>query len=161
MKKHRGFTVVELLIYLGLLAIFLVVLLQIFVATLDLSTESAGTGAVEEDSRYVLARLSYDIGRAAQIDLPATIGETVNVLQLTVGGVVYRYANIAGALTLSDGAGTDRLTSSETTLTNISFQRLGNIGGKAAVKITLGLSSVAPRPGTAESKTVQTTVGLR
>ena len=58
MKK--AFTLIELLIYMSLVGLFLVVLTNMLATILETQTESAAASLVDIDSRYILARLSYD-----------------------------------------------------------------------------------------------------
>src|SRR4030043_150732 len=92
LKFQKGFTLVEILLYMGLLAILLVVLTEILVSILAVKTESEATSSVEQDSRFILSRMAYDISCATEINTPPQIGQTRSNLRMTVGGVLYEYA---------------------------------------------------------------------
>lgn len=145
MKK--AFTIVELIIYMGLLSILLVIITNIFLSVLDMQTESESTSIVQIDARYILSRLSYDIHRASAV---STDGGS---LVLTVDGSPFTYAISNGILTLS---GT-QLTSYPTQISNFSVVRLGNLGinAKPSIKISFTLSDQA------ESQSYQSTIGIR
>ena len=66
MKK--GFTIVELLLYMGLLAIFLVVLTDIWVSAMEAMTRTENVAAITSDGRYIMARLAYDVGQSGAIN---------------------------------------------------------------------------------------------
>jgi prepilin-type N-terminal cleavage/methylation domain-containing protein len=70
----KGFTLVEMLIYMGLLTIFLAVIGNIFFSIIDLQLESQATSSVSESGRYLLSRISYDVRRAQSITTPASPG---------------------------------------------------------------------------------------
>jgi len=57
----RGFTLIEILIYMGLMAALIIVLTNVFVTVLETQLESSSTSVVEIDGRYLLSRLIYDI----------------------------------------------------------------------------------------------------
>ncbi|KKU28482.1 MAG: hypothetical protein UX80_C0003G0029 [Candidatus Amesbacteria bacterium GW2011_GWA2_47_11b] len=58
MKK--AFTLIELLIYMGLVGLFLVVLTNMLATILETQEESAAASLVDIDGRYILSRIAYD-----------------------------------------------------------------------------------------------------
>lgn len=160
MKKQKGFTLVEIILYMALLSIFLIVLTDIFVSILDVRRESEATSAVEQDGRYILNRFMYDIPRASSVTTPASLGGSGSTLAIVIGGTNYTYSLSGGNLQLNDGT-INNLNSSGTSLSDISFQRIGNSGGKDTIKIQFTLTSVTTRPKGSEVRTFQTTVGRR
>ena len=145
---------------MGLLSILLVVMVDLFASSLDLQLESQSTSSVDRDARYLFSKLSYDVNRAQSIVSPA-LGATGNSLQLIIGGVNYTYALNNDNLLLINNNGTDNLNSYSTTISNLSFQTVGNAGGKHSVRILLTVTSNTERVSGAETKTIQTTIGLR
>ena len=161
MRSKLGFTIVELSIYGAILGIFLVVLTTLFTSTLDLQLESEATTDVVADSRYIFSRFSYDIGRATAITIPASLGLETNSMQLTIDGTVYTYSVNNGRLELVSGAGTDPLNSAGSLVSDLSFLRLGNVGGKHSLRINLTITSTTKLPGGPEIREYQTTIALR
>ena len=161
MKAQKGFTLVELIIYMGLLSIFLFILSQMFAAILDIRTESESISAVEQDGRFIMTRLSYDINRSSSVTTPASLGSSGSSLVLVIGGVNYTYAVSGGNLQLTNNLGTNNLNSSESTISSPTFQRVGNSGGKDTVKIQFTVNSVAQRDKGVETKTFYITGGRR
>jgi len=162
MKREKpGFTLVEILLYLGLLAVFLLILTQTLVATLDVLTEAEVTSAVEQDGRYILARLSYDLGRAQEILIPESLGAQTNSLQLLLSDVSYTY-NLDGTnLVLANNLVRANLNSEDTRASGLVFQRLGNPDGKHTINLSFTLTSASQRPAGPETKTFQITIGTR
>lgn len=164
MKKilQNGFTLVEMLIYMGLLSIFLVTLTDIFVSVLDIKAESEATSSVEQDGRFIIERLSYDVSRASSVTQPASIGASGNTLSLVIGGVTYSYSISSNNLQLTNDLGINNLNSSESQIPSVTFQRIGNSGGKDTIKVTFVVNSVTQRRGAgAETRTFQVAVGRR
>src|SRR3989344_3435349 len=92
--KSSGFTLVELLISMGLLAIILSVLTSLFVSVIEAQLESQATSSVDQDGRFVLARLSYDIHRADGVNgiiTPSTLGGQGPTLQIAISGTTSTY----------------------------------------------------------------------
>lgn len=158
---QRGFTIVEMLLYMGLLSIFLMVLTDLFVNILDVKSGSEATSSVEQDSRYILARLSYDINQATSISQPASIGGSGAILMMVVGGNTYTYAVNGANLQLTNNLGANNLNSSGSSVSGLSFQRIGNSGGKDTIKIDFILNSTTARTGGNEIRTFTTTIGRR
>lgn len=152
---------VELLIYMGLMSIMLAVVSQLFASIFDVKVESEATAVAEEDGRYILSRLIYDIGRASAVTTPASYGGSGSSLVLTIGGVANTYAISSGALNLTNGSGTNRLNGSQTTVSVLSFQKLGNSSANETVKVAFTVTSVAKEHGINEVRTYQTTIGRR
>jgi Tfp pilus assembly protein PilW len=73
-RNQDGFTIVELLIYMGLLVIMIVIFTQIFVSILDNQLRSTNTSNVADDGRYIYSRFIYDVNRADSIASPSAFG---------------------------------------------------------------------------------------
>jgi len=160
-KQSSGFTIVELIIYAGILTMFLYVLTGIFTAVLDMQLESETQSAVIQDSRYILSRFSYDIGRASAIVTPVALGDQTSTLVLTIGGANYSYSVLNGNLVFTDTGGSGSVNSFGTTVSGVSFRRYGNLNGKNGVRIAFTLTSTTERVSGPEMRDYQVTIGLR
>ena len=120
----RGFTIVELLIYMSLMGIFLIVLLDIFTTTINSKLASESTSALNMDSRYILSKFTYDINNADSVTVPV-LGVTGSTLQLVNGGVTYTYASNSGNLTKTSGGVEMNLNGLDTELNSLSFKNIG------------------------------------
>ncbi len=168
MRSQKGFTIVELLLYMGIFSILLVILLQIFTSILSLHTESQTTSSVDQDSSAIINRLTYDIHSASSISAPglgtSCTWPTLPSCQLTLGGGT-TYTMSGNNLMLTAGGHTaGQLNSINTKITSITFTTLGNTaaGSKPSMQIQFTLQSVQLREGgTATSQTFETTVATR
>lgn len=160
-KISLGFTLMEIVIYTGLLSIFLVVLTGIFLSILDTQLESQTISSVQQDGRFIINKLIYDINRANNIFVPADIGDSTNTLELSISGTNYIYDLVNGKLRLSIGTNANLLNGFDTTVSNLTFQRLGNAGGKNSIKIGFTIASITQRTAGPEIKNFQTTAALR
>ncbi len=150
-----------MLLYMGLLAMFLAMLTSLFTAIVDVQLESEGTSALEQDSRYIYSRLAYDIGRSGAIVEPAIPGQSSSTLTLTINNAPVTYTVSGGNLVRTSGATSDALNSIGSRISTISFLRLGNTGGKPTIQMTGILNSVSARSGGAETRTLTASFGLR
>jgi hypothetical protein len=160
-KRSAGFTIVELILYAGILTMFLYVLTNIFTSVLDMQLESETQSAVIQDSRYILSRFGYDIGRASAIVTPAALGDQTSTLVLTIGGTNYTYSVVNGNLILADANNSGSVNSFGTMVSGVSFRRYGNLNGKNGVRIAFTLTSTTERISGPETRDYQATIGLR
>lgn len=160
-KKSQGFTIVELLIFMVLMSILLTVVTNLFMSVVHLRLETEAASSVEEDSKYIFSRLQYDIQRATSVTTPASAGDTSSSLGITIEGETFTYALSEGNLQLTTSSTTDNLNGFNTSLSSITFERLENDRGDITIKILYTVNSKTLRNGQAETKTVETTVGLR
>jgi type II secretory pathway pseudopilin PulG len=162
MKRNRsGFTIVELLVYAGILTIFLYVMTNIFTSVLDMQLESETASAVVQDGGYILSRLTYDMGRASAIVEPNAIGVESARLVLRINNADYQYSAAGGNLFLSADVTSDALNSFGTGISNLSFRRYGNVNGKNSIRVAFTLASTTERSSGPEIREYQTTIGLR
>lgn len=166
---RRGFTLIELLLYMGLTSIFIVVFSQVLLAVIGLRLESRQTSDVQQDARFIVARLTRDIRRASDIQLPL-LGQTQQSVVLTVpeesGDVVYSYALLGDELALVEGsASAVRLHSDTTRITGFSVQRAGNSGdipnARDTLRIVLQVSGTDDVASIDQSIEMTTSIGLR
>lgn len=165
MKNNKGFTIVELLLYMGILSVFLSILVAIFVTALDVQLESEAVSSIQRDGTYILTKLAYDIHRASSITIPSSLGAQTNNLKIVVGGVDYTYSvDGSGNLTLLNSLGTNNLNSYDSSTLGLLVTRLGNAGGiEDTLKINFTISSRTKRTGAAgyETKDFETNLSLR
>lgn len=159
-KNNSGFTIVELLMFMGLITILLGLLTSIFLTAIDVQLSSQATSSVEQDGQYLLTRLTYDIHRAASVVSPA-LGETADSLALTVDGDTYTYALAGGRLQLTSAAGTHALTNIDTSLSGLQFTRVGSASGKHTLQIQFTVTGTGTSTQPPEVRNYQIGVGLR
>ena len=157
----RGFTIVELLIYMALLSGFLIITTELFASIMDVKLESEAVSSAEQDGRYILTRLSHDIPQSSSITTPNTLGSTATSLVMIVSGVTYTYSVNGENLQLANNLGTNNLNSTESKISNVSFQKIGNVGGKETIKLSFTVTSSSVRNSGPEVRTFNTTVGRR
>lgn len=160
-KFQRGVTIVELLLYMGLLSILIIILVDVFVSILDVQADSQAYSAVTQDGRFITTRLVNDIHNATSILTPPTNGSQSATLQLVIGGITYAYAVTNGDLSLTNNFGTDVLNGYNTTVSNPLFKRYGNTNGKPTVQISFTLTGKAVQHKGVEKLDYQITGGTR
>ena len=132
-----------------------------FVSILDTQLSSETASAVAQDSRYILSRFAYDIGRASTIVTPVSLGDQSSSLTIRIGPSNYTYAVSGGSLMLTTASVSAALNSYGTNVSNVSFRRYGNVSGKHSVRIAFTLASVTQKTNGSEIQNFQTTIGLK
>jgi len=161
-----GFSLLELIIYVAILAIVMTVLATSFVSINKGRGKSEAQIAVNSNMRFVLERIGQDIRGASAISLPATANATSSSLTTTVSGVQIAYCLVSGILRRQSGGAcsgaSEALSSQEVLISNIVFTRLENantITAKTAVSIevSLGMSYAGTSPDWQYSGSKKTT----
>lgn len=160
-SKADGFSIVEVILYIGLFSIFLVVLTNMLISVIDVQLESAASSHVSLDGRYILSRMLYDVGRAQDIVTPSTVGASTGSLGLTIGGVLNTYSLSNSNLLVASSGATTQLNGFDTSVSGLQFTRLGKSGGKNTVTISFTLSSGTTTAQGTKSASFSETVGLR
>lgn len=159
--RQQGFTLAEALVVMALLAGFLMILTTLLTSAIDIQGSSESYSAVMTDGRFIMSRLNYDIARSSAVTTPSALGGTSTSLGLTINGNTYTYALNGSDLALTDPDGNASLNSNGTTVSNISFQALGNSGGKETVRYTFTLTSTRRHSSGHDTQTYTSTAGLR
>lgn len=159
--SQRGFTLVELLLYMSLLSVLLIVLTDIFASALSLQRETESFSAVEQDGRFIISRLQYDIGQASAIVSPSTLGTPANSLQITVNGISYTYSLNNGNVQLVNNNGTDVLNSYDATASAFTVTRLGNSLGKNSIQVNFTMVGRTKPESGPQTRSFQTIIGTR
>lgn len=164
LKSNKGFTLVEILLYIGIFSILIVVLFQLLSSIFDVQLESQSTSSVVRDGRFILNRFSYDIGQAKTIISPISLGSQSASLQFSIGSTTYTYLLVNENLTLANSSlgTTDELNSINTAVSNLNFLRLSDTNGdNDTVTISFILTSKIIKRGEASLQSFTTTMGTR
>ena len=158
---EKGFTLIELAIYLGILSILLLILSSFFNSAMDTLLQSQATSPTEQDSKFILNRLMYDVTNADSLTTPANPGDQESTMQLVRNGITYTYTQTGNNLTITDNVGTDVLNSPQATISGLLFKRIGYTNERPTVQIKFTIISVTTAKTGKDSQSFQTTVSLR
>lgn len=163
--SNKAFSLLELLIYISILAIVMVVLSASFTAINKGSGKSEAQIEVNSNLRFVLELIGRDIRSASSISVPSS-GTTSSSLITTVSGTQVAYCltngtlrrQLAGVCSVSS----EGISSKNVLITNLLFTRLENsntITGKTAVSIevVVGMSYAGTNPDRQYSGSKKTT----
>lgn len=163
-KRQRGFTLIELVLYAGLLSILVGVMGVMFGQIVDVQLESEATAVVDQDGRYVLGKMIYDMKLLNTDDVivtPANSGDTSSTLQLNINSINYTYSldsNDNLVLTNGSTGESNVLNGWQSSVSNLSFQRIGAGGSNDTIRVTFTINSRVQQHSGIESRTFQTTL---
>lgn len=160
---QKGFTLIELTIYMGILALLISVLSSILGSIVDVQLQSKANSSVDQDERYLLAKFSHDMAASSATLIPANPGDQSSTLQLTINSINYTYSldsnnnlQIVNDITNQ----TDVLNSYDTSVSNLLFTRIGSGDSNDTIEVSYTLTSrTKDTSGQQETKSYQTTLG--
>lgn len=161
-KAQNGFSLIELVIYMGVFSILVMVLSTVFAQIVGVQLESEATAAVDQDGRFLMSRLLYDMKSATAINTPASLGVSSPTMQILVNGITYTYSlNAGGNLQVVNNYGTNMLNSFDSQISGLTFTRIGSGGSNDTVRVNFTVTSRTRKmSGTGvESRSFQTTLG--
>lgn len=141
LKTSAGFTLVEISLYLALISLLIVSTSVLFYSILDLQLFTSAKSVVETDSRYISARLMYDIKRANQVLTPDVPGAISSTLELDIDGKTHIYQLTGSQLEVSSPDEATAVSDLAVLVTDLSFKRLGSPSGTNAIKTRMVLQS--------------------
>lgn len=161
MHEESGMTLIEMLLYMGMLSLMLVVITTILTNTLQMKLESKSFYNIENEARFILSKLVYDIRNADSITLPALPGQSGPSLVLTANGIGSTYSLSGDDIVIQNNYGTNSLNSSNNRITSLSFQRIGIPGTREAIKVTMTIESTVKRNVGIDTQSYEVTVNTR
>lgn len=158
--SSKGYTLVELLIYLVLFSTLLLVVTQFLFETKTLELEINNSASLNRSTRALFSEIKSSLRNAQLIDLPAR-GASGNSLSLNNGQIIFSL-NDQAILEKKVGSETYLLHSSQTKIEELSFTRGNSLGQKENIQIKIKVKGRSVLEGQREkSLFLQTTIALR
>ncbi|PIS04925.1 MAG: hypothetical protein COT81_03850 [Candidatus Buchananbacteria bacterium CG10_big_fil_rev_8_21_14_0_10_42_9] len=130
LRPREGFTLIEMLIYVALIAASAVIFTSFVVDVIDNSARIITVKEVHQNSRLILARLSQEIKTAK--DFSGTFpGESIQLTRTDDTVITLAYDNLTNAVTL-DGA---PISSDEVRVTALTFDN--NVSNVIEIDLTV------------------------
>lgn len=149
---------IELLLYMGIFSLLLVMLTGIFVTSLETQISTQAASSVDHDGRYILSRLTYDMQRSSAIAQPSSpSAQTTSSLRLTINGSPHTYSVTNDTMQVVDATGTIALHSGATTISDLTFQRIGSNNTHDTVQVRFTVTGT--EQNTPETRSFQITLG--
>jgi len=157
----KGFTLIELVLYVGIFSILVTVLSAIFASIVTVQLDAKAVSSVDQDGRYIMGKLFYDM-RASSIASPSASGQQTSTLQLQRNSINYTYSLDSNSNLQIKNLSTNEvnvLNGYDTKVTGLSFLRLGTGGSNDTIQLNYTVTSKISKPSGTESRSFQTTLG--
>ncbi|MEK6877199.1 MAG: type II secretion system protein [Thermoproteota archaeon] len=164
-QKKRGFSLLELLVYIAILSILVIVISNTFISLSKGRGQSQAKSEVHSAIRFATELLRQDIKNASVITTPISGGSS-STLTLTRGGVTIVYDTLGGILRRKEGVAPPvDVTNSSIFVNTPTFTRIENTNvvfsaTDITIKINMMFSYNSTSPDWNYSTSLQTTVNL-
>lgn len=145
MKNEKGFTLIELTLYMGISAALLLALSVFFSVLLQTRTKSESIATVDDQGAAVLALMTRTARNAVEITAPAAGGNGTSLtLVVDDPGLSPTVFSVSGGvLMMTEGlADPVALTSDSVTVTGMSVENVSRTGTPGSVRVSFTLSRV-------------------
>lgn len=162
----RGFSLLELLIYIAILAGLMVVVSDAFISLSKGRGQSEARSEVHATSRFVAEKIRQDVKGASVVSVPV-FGSASSTLNVTVGGTVIIYDVFGGQLQRKEGVASPVAVSGPSVVvSSVTFVRLENYNPAlsattTAIQVAMTVSYNASSTDWAYSEKLRTTISLR
>ena len=102
-----GFTLVEMLITIGILSFLLIIFSQVIGGIFALQLKSGVTSTLSQDYHFLLSRLSYDVARASTFAVTSPTALDLTINSFPAFASEFNEAAIAAILLLVESDGTE------------------------------------------------------
>lgn len=139
-KTQKGFTLIELMLYIGICSFMLLVVFLFVSQILEARVKAQTIAEVEQQGDWAVQVITQAIRNSASpINSPAA-GASANTLSLKFIDVTKNptvFALSSGAITVSEAGGaTINLTNSKIIISSLTFQNVTKTGTKGSVKFS-------------------------
>lgn len=127
LQLHRGFTLLETTLFLGILSIIAGTIVAVFLSTQNARVQQLSVARVEQEGSQIVAALGKTIRRAEQIMAPASdlTGSILTLQMASNSEFPVIIARVGSGLVLAQKAGTSSLLSPNVTASALTFRNLG------------------------------------
>ena len=158
-EREKGYSLIEVLIYSSILALFLLLVVQVFIAVKNVNAHSTAFVGMQRNLRQIVADMNQTLKMASSVTTPLP-GQTSNNLSLDGGDIVYQVND--GVLQKTASGQTWDLTTEEVAISNLSFENAVEATQTATIKIEMEVeSNYLLEGGRRLSENFQTTISLR
>jgi Tfp pilus assembly protein PilE len=143
MQSRKGYTLVELLVFLAISTVAIIAFVGILVVVVRLQVQQSSAGSVQEESAALLQQLQYYVQNSSLVNIP--IDTPTSTLSLRMSSSTLDPTTVtvngSGMMFLQQGSATATpLTSSRVVVSNLSFVRHTNPASKDTVSISFTMA---------------------
>lgn len=153
----KGFTLLEVLIYVAIFAIVLGFLSSILIITTRVEMRESAAAEVTQQSSYIIQTIQRLVRESSQIE---SAGASNLVLRMASSSKDKTTISLSGGkVYIQEGSGgSNPLTSDKVTVNSLNFQKFSNPPGKDVVEITVTMTFNSSNPQFAISKSLRSAI---
>lgn len=138
MEKSKGYTLIELLIFVAIFTVVIGAFVSVLVISVRLQGRQSSAGSVQQESTALLQQLQYYVQNSSLINIPIDTSTSTLSLRMSSSSLDPTTITVAsGTIYLKQGNGTTTsLTSSRVVISNLSFIRHTNPPSHDTVSIS-------------------------
>lgn len=159
-KDRRAFTLIELIVFVAIFAVSMAAFMSVFTSVVSVQVRQSAAAEVRSQSQFLLQTVQYYVERSSLVDLPTDTATTTLTLRMSSSSedpVVFDLQD--GALQLSIAGDPEQaITSEQVEVSDLSFIKRANPGGKDSVAVSFAVSYVTDNPNRAFSHSLRTAV---
>ncbi len=152
MKNNKGFTLIEIVVVSGIMALFSITLISVFLATVRGGNKSQLIQTVHQEGDFVIKTISNEIRSAESV---VCNGSSAEVTTLTGSIITYSLVDDNGVSRVASDSSTF-LTGKKPSATQLAFTCNSGLLNSQVVTINLELSVEPVSGGQVQEKTTQT-----
>ncbi len=141
-RDKKGYTLVELLVFVAISAVVAVSFISILVVIIRIQGQQSSAGEVDQQSGLLLQQLQYYVANSSLIDIAANTPTTTLKLRMASSTVDPTFITLASSTVyLQQGSGAaTALTSNKVAVSNLSFVKGSNGSGHDSVNISFTMA---------------------
>ena len=165
MNTEKGFTLIEVLLYLAIVGIIIQGFITFILSITDINSKTYVTQEVQANTRMILGLISQKIRAADDILTPSEGNSTSTlILDMPNPDPDLTFSITDGVLGMAEGAASSTpITSNKVNISNLTFTNLATAGEKDNIRIEI--TAIDFKMGESKefqySQTLQTSVSLR
>jgi hypothetical protein len=146
---RRGFTLFELVIFMGIFAGVIVMFVTILVSVMRVQVRQEGAAEVNGQSQFVLQSIQRYVEQSSLVEMPADTASTTLKLRMVSSStdptVIYSSSSIV--YVTQAGGSPQPLSSNKVLVSNLTFVKRANAGGHDSVSVafTVAFNTASPQ----------------
>lgn len=122
LKKSSGFTIIELLIYISIVAVATTIFTSFTVDVVRAAGRALAVKEVSQGSRLILSRITQEIKTAKSVS--AIDSDSIQLIDVSGSPVTISFDSVNHAVSYSDSNGSSLISPTTVRVTNLQFEQL-------------------------------------
>lgn len=160
MKKRAGFTLIELIIFVGIFAVAMGAFMSVFTDVSGVAIRQSSTAEVQSQSQFLLQTIQYYVERSSLVEMDADSTSNTLRLRMSAASEDPTIISLSGnAVQIQIGsAGPQTITSNKVEVSDLAFTKRSNPGGKDSVAVSFSVAFATDNRAQSFAQSARTSV---